>query len=115
MIRSVLLIGVSFFALMSCGCLLNHSHHTVIRQGEPLYPIAFETDAARTCFEEYVEQARTSSANESHSSLSIPFLLGLQRSKSVSESAIRNDAAVRFDANADGTISDYEANVFGRR
>jgi hypothetical protein len=83
----------------------------VIRQGEPLTAITFESIEARSTFEDATRSAMNDDANESHSSLGIPFLVGLQCSKTVSPNAIRNDVAIRFDLNGDRHISDHEAAV----
>ncbi len=94
------------------GCLLNHSHETIIRQGEPLYPVTFETEEAHASFEAYVDEAEDNDDNFANSSFGIPLLIGLSRSKKTSVNAIRNDATIEFDINGDGMISDYEASHF---
>lgn len=113
------MIRASFFAsaifaillLPQTGCLLNHSNHTVVRQQEPLRGITFETENARKVFEASTDAAMDNDSNKSHASFGVPFLVGLEKSKSVAPNAIRNDVATRFDINGDGHISEYEAGL----
>jgi hypothetical protein len=100
--------GSCILAILTTGCLLNHSNHMVIRQGEPLAPIGFESEFSKKSFESYVKSKLTDDANKSSSSFGIPFLVGFEKSKTMSESAIRNDALARFDTDKNGVINDYE-------
>ena len=97
--------------ILQTGCLLSHSHHTVIRQDEPLRPMTFASESARNAYEACVDAECNSDANNSRGSLAIPFLIGLERSRTTSESAIRNDVSTKFDINGDDHISDYEAGL----
>lgn len=106
---SMFVIGLGLICLS--GCLVNHSHHRVVRQAEPLQPITFESEGSRDAFEAFVESQSESKANRSSSSLAIPFLVSLSHSKSTSETAIRNDTAARLDVNGDRIISDYEVSL----
>ncbi len=90
------------------GCLFNHSNHTVIRQNEALRPVQFQTSAAHSAFESYVQARINDEGNETRQALMVPFIVALERSQEVSESAIRNDAIARFDLNQDGFVSDIE-------
>ncbi len=104
----------SFLALLcltQVGCLLNHSNHTVVRQEEPLRGVTFETENARQVFEATAEAALEDDSNQSHASFGVPFIVGLEKSKSIAPNAIRNDVATRFDINGDGHISEYEATL----
>lgn len=80
----------------------------VIRQGEPLSPVGFESDFSKKSFESYVDSKLSDDANKSSASFGIPFLVGFEKSKTMSESAIRNDALARFDSDKNGIINDYE-------
>jgi len=93
--------------------LLNHSNHVVLRQGEALQPMAFESDEAREIYENFVCGWQDNDNNQTKSSFGIPFIIGTQRSRKLAENAVRNDASIRFDRNLDGIISDQEAAVFG--
>lgn len=107
----VLLLLTCLFCATQSGCLLNHTHHTVIRQGEPLRQITFESENARSIFEASAECALADDSDESSSSFGIPFILGLSKSQKTSRTAIRNDVATRFDINGDKHISDYEVSL----
>lgn len=104
----IFVVMFSFCLMGLSGCLLTHSNHTVIRQGEPLQPVAFETDKARHDFELHVEREIRESSGGAHSSFAIPFIVGLEKSTKKSENAIRNDTRVRYDTNGDGFISEFE-------
>ncbi len=99
--------------LVCCsGCLLNHSHHVVLRQDEPLYAAYFESEDGRHIYENFVRNQISNKSKQSESSFGIPFIIGAERSYRLAENAIRNDAAIRFDQNSDGLISDVEASAF---
>ena len=102
---------LAIFAIIQTGCLLTHSHHTVVRQGEPLRPLTFESAEARETFEAVAEDSAENNSDESRSSFGIPFIVGLEKSSKTSSTAIRNDVATRFDINSDQHISDYEASL----
>ena len=97
---------------LNSGCLINHSHRTILRQTEPLYPVAFESAESKQIYEEFVEGWIEQEEEKSKSSLAIPFLIGTEHCKVTAENAVRNDVAARFDANGDGLISLQEARVF---
>ena len=107
---AVVTIG-SCILLSQTGCLLSHSDHVVVRQAEPLRPVSFESEQTKIAYETYIESALQNDANKSSSSFGIPFIVGLERSKTVAPNAIRNDVAVRTDINKDGLISDYEMSL----
>lgn len=113
MLRSLLMLICAFLVVCvtQCGCLLSHSHHSVVRQSEPLQQVAFQSQQAKIAFEHHVKRELENDNNRSSSSLAVPFLLGLEKSQRLSETAVRNDAAVFFDANADGIIDDKEASL----
>ena len=94
------------------GCLLSHSHRTVLRQTELLQPVTFESDESKSVYESAVSSAMSS--GNSKASLAIPFLVGLERTKSVAENAVRNDVAQQFDMDGDLHITDAEAQHFRR-
>ncbi|MEM7785562.1 MAG: hypothetical protein AAF623_19600 [Planctomycetota bacterium] len=98
-------------AMFQTGCLLNHSNHTVVRQNEPLRRITFESEQSRAVFEQSVSQALKDRSNRSSASFSIPFLVGLEKTKSIATNAIRNDVMAMFDIDGDAHISDYEASL----
>ena len=93
------------------GCLLNHSQHTILRHDEPLRPVTFESESARSTFEKCVSSECKDDCRKASASFAIPFLVGLERSQTISETAIRNDVGAKFDINGDGHISDYEASL----
>ena len=62
-------------------------------------------------FEASAQAALADETNESHASLGIPFIVGLEKSQKVAPNAIRNDVATRFDINGDRHISDDEASL----
>ena len=103
---------VCLSSFTQCGCLLSHSHHKVVRQGEPLHAVTFESENARSAFEACAQSALSDETNESRSSFGIPFIVGLQRSRKVAPNAIRNDVATRLDLNGDRHITDDEASLF---
>ena len=107
----IILFAFSCICLLNCGCLINHSHHTVLRQDEPLQSMTFESEYARSAFEQWVERANDDDSNRSSSSFAVPFIVGLKRSKSVSNNAVRNDVAALLDVNRDHHISDYEVSL----
>ena len=107
-IKTVLL---GLFCAVHCGCLLNHSNHVVLRQNEPLNSLTFQSDHARNVFESRVEQSLEDDSRKSSASFGVPFLVGLERSTTIAENAIRNDLAALFDINGDQHISDYEASL----
>lgn len=113
MLRSLfmLICALSVVCVTQCGCLVSHSHHTVVRQGEPLQRIAFQSQQAKIAFEHHVKRELENGNNQSSSSLAVPFLLGLERSRKLSEAAVRNDAAAFYDANTDGVIDDGEVSL----
>lgn len=104
----ILICAFSVLSVTQTGCLISHSRHTVVRQGEPLQPVAFQSQQAKIAFEHRVQQKLEAKNNQSSSSLAVPFLLGLENSRRLSETAVRNDTAVFLDANADGIIDDTE-------
>ena len=107
----ILTMLVCGFCLMQCGCLISHSNHQVVRQGEPLRQLTFESESARSAFEATAEHALDHDANESSAAFGIPFLIGLQHSRQTAPNAIRNDVATRLDLNGDQHISEYEASL----
>ncbi len=107
---SVCCLAVSCVVAFS-GCLLNYSHHSVVRQDEVLQPLTFESEQAKLSFEERVDAAMDSDRTQSERSFGIPFLIGVNRSSDLSEAAIRNDTATRLDVNGDRFISEYEASL----
>jgi len=111
MIQRSIFIAAGICTLMMSGCLLSHSNHSVVRQAEPLQPFSFQSQQARQRYESQVEHSIEQGLDDSHSSLAVPFLLGLERSRKLSQSAVRNDVAVRLDVNGDGVISDQETSV----
>ena len=111
MFQRTMIVVVSVCVLMMSGCLVNHSNHRVVRQSEALQPFSFQSETARENFESQVEHAVERGANDSHSSFAIPFLVGLERSRKLSDAAVRNDVGNRLDTNGDGVISDYETSV----
>lgn len=104
-------LAVAFLVTSQTGCLLMHSNHTVLRQYEPLRQPTFESEETRNAFEQYVSSEFENESNISSASFAVPFIVSLSRSKTVSENAIRNDIAARFDINRDNHISDYEASL----
>lgn len=101
----LLLLGAILVAPLS-GCLLSHSNHSVIRQDEPLLQLAFESEKARSVFESKVQKRKQE--DEAHASFAIPFIVGLKKSVSTSENAIRNDMATMMDINGDRFLSERE-------
>ena len=112
---SSFLILVATLSVGMSGCLLNHSHHVVVRQDEPLYASYFESDHGREVYEGYVRNQIQNNSKNSRSSFGIPFIISAERSHRIAENAVRNDAAIRFDRNSDGLISDEEASRFQTR
>lgn len=110
--RLLFLFGFILLAPLT-GCLLSHSNHSVIRQDEPLLQLAFESEKARSVFESHVERRQTE--DEAHASLAIPFIVGLEKSVSTSENAIRNDVATMMDINGDRLISEQEVSFNSRK
>lgn len=96
----------------STGCLLSHSNRVVLRQTESLQPVTFESDESKSIYESAVSSAVASGKSEA--SLAIPFLVGLERTRTVAENAVRNDVAKQFDMNGDLYITDAEADHFRR-
>ena len=111
MFRIYFYFTITFLLLFQTGCLLVHSNHTVLRQNEPLHQPTFESEETRNAFEQYVNSEFENESNISSASFAIPFIVSLSRSKTVSENAIRNDIAARFDINRDNHISDHEASL----
>ena len=109
--RIALTIAIGLSCCIQTGCLLSHSNHVVLRQEEPLQQLTFESEKARNTYESNVQKALNDESNTSHASFGIPFIVGLQQSKKLSESATRNDVATHFDLNGDRLISDYEASL----
>ena len=107
----VLTIAIALLCCIQTGCLLSHSNHVVLRQDEPLQQLTFESETARNAYEASVQQSLNDESNTSHASFGIPFIVGLQQSKKLSDSATRNDVATQFDISGDSHISDYEASL----
>ncbi len=107
-IFTVSLISLCGLASFS-GCLLSHSNHSIVRQTEPLKQVVFETERARATFESQVE--RRLESNKSSASFGIPFIVGLEKTVTTAENAIRNDVATLLDINGDRVISEYETSL----
>ncbi|MFK7769507.1 MAG: hypothetical protein AB8B55_20000 [Mariniblastus sp.] len=99
----------SLVPVVFSGCLLSHSNHAIVRQNEPLKQIAFETEKARAYYEAKVSERLDNS--EASASFGIPFIVGLEKSTTTSENAVRNDVATLLDINGDRVVSEYEANL----
>jgi hypothetical protein len=104
-------IVIALSCMIQTGCLLSHSNHVVLRQDEPLQQLTFESEQARNIYEAKVENSLNDESNTSQASFGIPFIVGLEQSKKVSESGVRNDVATQFDISGDRHISDYEASL----
>lgn len=109
--RAIILSLTAFSAVLVSGCLVNHSHHQVIRKSEPLQHVTFQSEETRNAFEQCVQDAIDNDSNYAHSSFGVPFLLGLQRTQKTAENAVRNDTIAKFDVNGDLYISDYEISL----
>ena len=103
---------VAVVVVVNSGCLVNHSHRTIVRQTEPLYAVSFDSPQSKEVYEDFVDSWMEREEDLSKSSFAIPFLIGTEHSKVTSENAVRNDIALRFDADGDGLITQQEANVF---
>lgn len=103
--------SLGLLCFLQCGCLLNHSNHVVLRQDEPLRGMTFQSENARIVFEKAVKQSLDDDSDQSHASFGVPFIVGMERSETVADNAMRNDVGVLFDVNQDGHISDYEASL----
>ncbi len=107
----IVVVPIAVVCLLQCGCLLNHSNHVVLRQGEPLRGLSFQSEETRDIFEQAVDQAKNDDSRKSRASFGVPFLIGLERSRTLGDSAVRNDIGNLFDIDQDGFISDYEASL----
>ncbi len=91
------------------GCLTLFSKTEVVRSEEPRRPIAFEdADAAKT-FNNSLFFCQ-SSVGGAH--VGVPFLTLYSRQKTLSKSAVFNDAVARCDTDQNGTITKSEADIF---
>ena len=102
---------LALFCVCQTGCLLNHTNHMVLRQDEAVKPLTFESEATRNSFEARVTQANEDNDDQSSASFGVPFIIGLEMTKKVSSSGIRNDLATQIDINGDSHISNYEISL----
>lgn len=96
----------ALFLLLLPGCLLTTSMTRVVRQDEKLMPVHFQSEYAQAAFQEEIVDGDEDEVSEF--SLGIPFLLGINVKRVISENARYNDLVRRCDSNGDGLISEME-------
>ena len=94
------------------GCLIVHSSNRVIREDEPLRPVRFESEQAKSTFEDGVSEARAHKKKYEACEFAVPFLCMFSRTSEVSDNAVYNDQIALCDANGDGVINEQEASAF---
>jgi hypothetical protein len=94
------------------GCITLFSKTEVVRGGEALRPVSFETEEAGRVFHDAVKDGH-GYVGGTH--LGVPFVTFFRKSKVLSEPAKFNDAVTRCDTNQDGVITLVEARVFASR
>jgi hypothetical protein len=94
------------------GCLIMHNSTRVIRESEPLRPVRFESEQARSVFEDGVSEARAHKKKYESCEFAVPFVCLLSRTSEVSDNAVYNDQVVFCDANGDGLITEQEAAAY---
>lgn len=109
--KLILTSALSLLILFQSGCLLNYSNDVVLRQDEPLRGLSFESEYAMHVFDQSVRRAQKTDSRKSTSSFNVPFIVGLSGSKTLSETAVRNDMGTLFDINQDGHITEYEVSL----
>ena len=94
------------------GCLIMHQSTRVIRENEPLRPMRFESEQARSVFEASVNELKAHKKGPEAQVFAIPFLCFFSRTTMLSDNALYNDQAVLCDANGDSLITEQEANAY---
>ena len=91
------------------GCLINAEGERIVREKEPRRTIDFESETGLERFQQAVQQRGSwSSRYQGESSFGIPFIIGIEQRRVISENAFYNDQVTAADVNGDGTLSDAE-------
>ena len=104
-------------APLSAGCLCIAEKERVVRANEPRVIVDFESEEGLIAFQSSVISRDTlRSRRQGSSDVLIPFLLNVETSSVLSDTAYYNDQVAMADVNRDGVLSDAEVSGFtGRR
>ncbi|MCE5269447.1 MAG: hypothetical protein LLG00_16345 [Planctomycetaceae bacterium] len=105
----------AFLACALSGCLfVRHSTH-VVREKEPIHPVRFESEQAKTVFEAGVHQLQAHKETSGGGLVAVPFICWYSHVNELSDNAIYNDQESACDLNGDNLISLEEALAYRSR
>ena len=100
-------------AAVAGGCLINAEGERVVRNNEARRTVQFESDTGLEQFQQTVRMRGSwASRYQGESSFGIPFIIGVEQRRVISENAFYNDQVSAADVNGDGVLSDAEVRAY---
>ena len=111
--RLALCAAASLLAATSAGCLFSSTGERIVRPDEGRRTVAFESEQAMIDFQSAARLRDTYGARrQGEHQVAIPFILLVDETRVLSESAFYNDQIAAADLDGDGTLTDAEVRAY---